>query len=623
MTLVKVFENILVIAISLLLVILPSVNITDYVQSSITSKFMVFAYSCSVITVGFLVMFFFTKTKAIHISKLDIALFLLVSYIIINSYFVQPEHVFSIRFFELLGLSILYIVLRNLPTKVYVWFLLAIIISGSIQAVYGNLQLLGYYPSNHYGFKLTGSFFNPGPYAGFLTIVYAISFSVYLNKEYFFQFLIVKHSNKNISNTIKYALKNILLLALISIILVIPATRSRAAWIGVLLSSIVLLEFRYQFIKRLLKKISHIKRIALVVLTISIVCTGLFSVYQFKKGSADGRMFIWKVTSETIKDSPIVGLGFDRFKAHYMNYQANYFAKNGETTEAEVADNTYYSFNDWLQFFAEQGIIGLILLLFIIYVLLNIKTTTEQIIFKFMVLVTFIAAGAFASFSYPMQILPFKLVVVLVLSLIALLDTKKYTIKIRQRLRAVVLSKSILVIMIILFLLKGIPFTKKVSVAYKDWKIALNTYQYGDYVGAINYYKKAYPILKNNGDFLMNYGKALTMNKMNDEAIEILERAKLYLNTTIIETALGDAYKGTKQFSKAETAYLHAANMIPSRFYPLYLLVKLYDENGEGNKAVELARDILKKKVKVPSTAIKEIKAEMRNIIDRNKDKQY
>lgn len=64
--------------------------------------------------------------------------------------------------------------------------------------------------------------------------------------------------------------------------------------------------------------------------------------------------------------------------------------------------------------------------------------------------------------------------------------------------------------------------------------------------------------------------------------------------------------------------------MVPSRFYPLYLLVKLYDENGEKNKAVVLARDILKKEVKVSSTAIKEIKAEMRNIIDtNNNDKQH
>ena len=250
--------------------------------------------------------------------------------------------------------------------------------------------------------------------------------------------------------------------------------------------------------------------------------------------------------------------------------------------------------------------------------MLSIKTNAEQAIFKFLVLGTFIAASVFASFSYPMQILPFKLVAVLMLSLIALLDTKKHAIKISQRLRVSVLSKSILAIMVILFLLEGIPFTRKVSVAYKDWKTALNTYQYGDYVGAIGYYKKAYPVLKNNGDFLMNYGKTLTMNKMNSEAIEVLEKAKLYLNTTIIETALGDAYKGTKQFSKAETAYLHAANMVPSRFYSLYLLVKLYDESGEKNKAVVLARDILKKEVKVPSIAIKEIKAEMQRIINTN-----
>jgi hypothetical protein len=40
----------------------------------------------------------------------------------------------------------------------YPWLMLAVIISGIIQAVYGNLQLYGYYPSHHSGFRMTGSF---------------------------------------------------------------------------------------------------------------------------------------------------------------------------------------------------------------------------------------------------------------------------------------------------------------------------------------------------------------------------------------------------------------------------------------------------------------------------------
>ena len=72
---------------------------------------------------------------------------------------------------ELLGLSFLYVVLREVSIKNHPWLLLAIVISGIIQALYGNSQLLGFCTVNHSNFKMTGSFFNPGPYAGFLVSV--------------------------------------------------------------------------------------------------------------------------------------------------------------------------------------------------------------------------------------------------------------------------------------------------------------------------------------------------------------------------------------------------------------------------------------------------------------------
>ncbi|MFV0506588.1 MAG: O-antigen ligase family protein [Bacteroidales bacterium] len=609
----------LVVTICILLIVLPQVNSAGYAQSTLVSKFIVFAYGCSVIIGSFLLMFVFSKQKTVQIPKLDIVLLLLFAYIIVNRYFIQTNYGLSLRFLELIGLGALYIVLRNLPVKAYTWLLLAIIVSGSIQAIYGNLQLLGYCPSNHAGFKLTGSFFNPGPYAGFLVVVWPMALSMYLFKEKLIALVYVQiSSNSSLVNTIvDYVFKYIPLLGVISIILVIPATHSRAAWLAVLLSSTVLLELRYHFIKQALKKLTQIKKIALVALVLSIFFTGLFGIYYFKKESADGRLFIWKVTSEIIKDHPITGVGFDRFKAHYMNYQADYFSEYEETKEALVADNTYYAFNECLQFFAEQGLIGLLLLLLVVYAFLNIKIATKQAVFKYLALGVFVAVGTFASFSYPMQILPFKLVVLVLLSMLALLDTHKYTINMKHRQTVYMFSKSIISFMIILFLVKEAPFSKKVPMAYKDWETALNVYQYGDYESAISYYKEAYPILKKEGDFLMNYGKALVMCKKNEDAINVLEQAKQHLNTTIIETALGDAYKEMKKYDKAERAYQNAANMIPVRFYPLYLLAKMYEESGQHQKAIAMAKQVLEKEVKVPSTAIEEIKAEMKQILEK------
>jgi tetratricopeptide (TPR) repeat protein len=81
---------------------------------------------------------------------------------------------------------------------------------------------------------------------------------------------------------------------------------------------------------------------------------------------------------------------------------------------------------------------------------------------------------------------------------------------------------------------------------------------------------------------------------------------------------LGDAYKALGETQKAEEQYQLAANMVPYKFYPLYLLAKLYNETGHHKKALALALQILNKKIKVPSQAIEEIREEMRKLIFQN-----
>jgi hypothetical protein len=63
--------------------------------------------------------------------------------------------------------------------------------------------------------------------------------------------------------------------------------------------------------------------------------------------------------------------------------------------------------------------------------------------------------------------------------------------------------------------------------------------------------------------------------------------------------------------------------MNPSRFYPKYLLAKLYDETGQREKVVLTANELLLMKIKVPSTAVEEIIDEMQNIIIQYKGRNY
>jgi len=73
---------------------------------------------------------------------------------------------------------------------------------------------------------------------------------------------------------------------------------------------------------------------------------------------------------------------------------------------------------------------------------------------------------------------------------------------------------------------------------------------------------------------------------------------------------MGNNCKEMGEYIKAEKMYLRASQIVPNRHYPLYLLMKLYQETGQVDKAKEMANTLLEKPVKVWSTAIREMQEE-------------
>jgi len=152
--------------------------------------------------------------------------------------------------------------------------------------------------------------------------------------------------------------------------------------------------------------------------------------------------------------------------------------------------------------------------------------------------------------------------------------------------------------------------------AYKTWKEASDIYNVGAYPECLEDFEMAYPNLKANGIFLIQFGKGLEMAKKYEKSNTILNEAKQYLNNTILYTCLGNNDNALGKNIEAEQAYLHAWLMAPARLYPLYLLAKLYDETGQQEKAVAMANRVMEKEIKIESTAIREIRDEMKMIIN-------
>ena len=68
---------------------------------------------------------------------------------------------------------------RSVSRLCSIGIIVCLILVGTIEAVWGLLQVYGYEPSNHSLYALTGSFYNPGPYSGFLAMCLPVALHEY------------------------------------------------------------------------------------------------------------------------------------------------------------------------------------------------------------------------------------------------------------------------------------------------------------------------------------------------------------------------------------------------------------------------------------------------------------
>lgn len=103
-----------------------------------------------------------------------------------------------------------------------------------------------------------------------------------------------------------------------------------------------------------------------------------------------------------IKDSPIYGHGINSFRAHYMDYQANYFEKYPGSSYSMLADNILCPFNEYLTVLINFGFIGLCILLIFMFFLLfcYYKHPRDK---QWVALLSLLSVSVFSLFSYPLH----------------------------------------------------------------------------------------------------------------------------------------------------------------------------------------------------------------------------
>jgi len=593
---------------SFICVVLPFVGIGNgapIVNQSIGNNlFLLFALALLGLIFSVFILFSDRFSFLIKIFRIDLLLILLVCFILINSLFVQDHLAVSYRLYDLGALLLFYLAVRLVDKRGLIILFTFFVVGALLQVVYGELQLYRFYPSLNTNFPITGSFFNSGPYSGYLSAVFPIALGLYL---FFDKYPVIATS------PFKGLIKYTSLITLLGVILVLSVTMSRAAWVALIFSGSLLLFFRYHWNIRFLEVFnSRIKRAIGISLGLVIVAVVGLGLYHLKKNSADGRTLIWKASWEMIQEKPWLGLGFDRFQASYMESQASWFRNNPYDPAASLADDVVYAFNDGIQLLVEQGIVGFFIIFLLLFAAFKVRGTWDNPEI-WLAQAGLVSILIFGMFSYPSHILPIKICGVFYLAVLAGRSPVLVEWRFLKYQRTI---KGAMALLACFVGLGTFMVSSKLFSAAKNWNYAYTLYQGGTFGPAVEVYELALPMFDRNGEFLTNYGKALSMTGRHREAVHVLEKAKNYLGNSIIQTTLGDSYKALGMYGQVESAYQLAADMLPDRFYPRYLLVKLYASMGAWDNMEPLAKDLLDKEPKIASRAVEEIKSEVQALLD-------
>lgn len=141
------------------------------------------------------------------------------------------------------------------------------------------------------------------------------------------------------------------------------------------------------------------------------------------------------------------------------------------------------------------------------------------------------------------------------------------------------------------------------------------------YKKAAREYAKLYEILKHQPEFLFEGAQCFRKTNQPEHAAKWLERAvklssdpMFYYVMALNEQALG-------RYPQAERHLWYAIAILPDRIYPYYLLAKLYAEPAffQPDKMQEAVKVVMFRKPKVESTAIRQMREELKKHIEEPK----
>lgn len=462
-------------------------------------------------------------------------------------------------------LILLYCSIRYIPNIRYYIIYWCCIISLLVLSVWGYLQHIDMLSSPNPFFPVTGPFCHPAYYGLTISVYLCIIFHVFI-------FHLRNKHRRRIHHIIEF----------ICIVIGIPVlvySESRTACFALVVSMI--LPYIMQSMRRYSKKW---KAVILLISTLFFMIL-LVVLYSLKSTSAYGRLLIWKVSYEMIKDKPLTGHGKDGFQAKYLYYQANYLSSKGTEKDKYVAGSTHVAFNEPIRITVEYGILGLVMYIIFILTLLRVRSRKILcvVVAKNVLLIIFIQG----LFSYPNIVFPIMLLGTIALAVLSRsVCYSQKNIYIPHKYICTVCFISVIFLY---------SLTYKKFIIYHDLYYDLQNVNKVKNYSNFNQYLSC---LSEDNIFIMLYLNLMTRENKCSEQLKYIFILEEKYPSPFLMILKGDIFRKELLFNEAESAYKLAANMVPSSQRARGKLVFLYKEMGKYKEAYQLARDLLTEEVK-------------------------
>ena len=450
--------------------------------------------------------------------------------------------------------------------------------AGGYELWTGFMQLAGREASRHHLFDVTGTFFNPGPYAIFVAVVLAVSVAWwYRHGEAF-------------AGRGRWSRVGAWSVAAVAVFCfpVLVATWSRSALVSGAVAAACLLWKAH-------------RRMVLWGMGVA-VCAGV-AAYFLKQGSADGRLLMTMVAGRAWAGEWLCGHGLGGYAQAYGAAQEAFFAARPGSPLSVVAGSPEYAFNGVLGVGVEQGVLGAVPALVLgLWSLAVLCRRGEVSAYGWLVLLVS------SLFSYPFALWPFLSLAVAWVALAVSLEAGTAEVRWWKRTAVwpVVAAGGWCVWNL------SDDTARRVE-AYEEFRRVRGIQD----VAFLEDYRKKYEDLKAYPDFLFTFGTALREAGRYNESNAMLRQGTRVSCDPVFYTLMGNNYRDLGAVAEAESAYRKAFGMLPGRMYPLYRLMKLYEAEGQMRKAEEMARQIIAFRPKVDSPAVREMKSEAKKLTKR------